>query len=108
MSSSIMFAQTSKKKYRTWSVGVNFGALIGYTDIKQYDYAPVTKFENELKWGGGISVTKAISPVLSLREDFTIGSLAGTKRHSILKPDIQTSVYDWVYYKTNFFDISTR
>lgn len=75
-----MLAQPGKKKYNTWSVTATGGPLLFYGDIKQYDWYPVKKYQNERKLGYGISVQKSLNHVFGLQAQVLKGNLAGTRR----------------------------
>ena len=68
----------SFKKY--WSVNLNAGANLFWGDLRQYDYYPVTNYENEWQLGYGIILNWQISPVFGLRGQLLNGKLSGTRR----------------------------
>jgi len=76
------FAQIEKtiepeyKSFNRFYIGLNGGAMITFTNIKQQDYMPVS---GEWKFGGGAIVGYQISPILGLQGQFIYGDLAGQK-----------------------------
>ncbi len=74
-------AQAKKCVLDNVSVNANFGSLLFYGDIKQYDYYPVAKFDNERSWGGGLSLTKTFNSYVGLQGQYIVGGLKGTKRN---------------------------
>jgi OOP family OmpA-OmpF porin len=84
------FAQTKtestdkKSPKKNWlsgvSVSVNGGSLLFYGDIRQYDFYPVSKYQNEREWGYGLTVNKFFNPVIGLQGQLLNGRLAGTRR----------------------------
>lgn len=109
LSSTLMFAQDANKAsdsgkssgtvFKTLNVGVNAGSMLFYGDIRQYDWAPITSYHNELGWGGGLTVTKSFSNVLGLQGQLLFGTLAGTKR------GMQDTVKKW-YPNGSYFNAS--
>jgi len=99
-------------RYTCWAT------LLGYTDLKVYDYAPVFKYQNENKFGGGLSVVKALSNVFSIRGQFLYGGVAGTKRgdaydaatNKVAADDFTGTVYypSGRYFKTNIMEGSIQ
>ncbi len=74
-----------KFKYNTWSVGVDGGASISYTDIMDYDFYPKeTKY-----WGNNASffVNKQISPFFGLQARIAKGNLEGVKNTKTFSAD---------------------
>ena len=70
--------QKQKKiKYNTWSVGMDIGTSISYTDVMDYDFFP-KKFKY---WGSGASFTvnKQFSPFFGMQAHFHKGNLYGVK-----------------------------
>jgi outer membrane protein OmpA-like peptidoglycan-associated protein len=78
ISSSPSNAQETYSETNKFSVGLNFGSLLPYGDIKQWDYKPV---DDELKWGWGAVVNYQISTYFSLQGQFLTGKLAGSKKN---------------------------
>ncbi|MCD4746323.1 MAG: OmpA family protein [Bacteroidales bacterium] len=70
----------TKFKYNTWSISGNFGSIMFYGDIREYDFYPTSS--SEIGWGGGITLNKQISPFFGLHAQFLTGSLSGIKRSS--------------------------
>lgn len=68
--------QNNFKDINKFSIGLNFGSLLHYGDIKQWDYLPTS---DEMKWGGGLILNYQISTYFSLQGQFLIGELAGIK-----------------------------
>lgn len=48
---------TSAQKYYGSYVSIDFGGVIGLTDVKRYQFAPTLKTENELQPGFGVEAT---------------------------------------------------
>ena len=63
-----------------FSVGLNFGSLLSYCDVKEYNFWPTP---DERKWGFGGDVNFQVSPILSFQAQGIAGKLAGIKRHFI-------------------------
>src|SRR5437867_2143014 len=57
----------TKSELDNWSVGINAGTLLFYGDVKQHDYFPTTSYNNEVKFGYGLSVSRAFNSVLSIQ-----------------------------------------
>ena len=64
------------------SITPALGLLHFYGDIRQYDFYPVTKYNNENKFGFGLSVNKTINNIFGVSGQFLYGSLSGTKRQT--------------------------
>src|SRR3989338_8553408 len=71
---------TATQEYKSWFVSLNAGHLAFYGDLRNYDFYPVFTYENENKIGFGVTLSKSLSNLLSLRGQFLYGGLAGTKR----------------------------
>lgn len=101
--SSIVYAQSAKKSYNRWSIGVHGGTTLFFGDISQYDWWPVKEYESE-RWnmGFGGNVGYQINPVWGLRVDVGGYKIGGTKRHGA-KTD---SPNNWVYFDANVFEYS--
>lgn len=69
---------SSFKSY--WQINANGGTSLFFGDIKQYRIWPVSNYENEWRFGGGLQLVKQISPVFGLRGQILIGKVAGTRR----------------------------
>ncbi len=63
-----------------WSFDVNAGTSLFFGDIKQYQIAPVSNYENEWRFGAGTILGMQISPIFGVRGQFLYGQLAGTRR----------------------------
>lgn len=79
-----------------WSLNVSGGTSIFFGDIKQYDYIPVSDYENEWRFGGGLQFGYQVSPVLGLRLQGLYGKLAGTRRPSNL------------FFESNYIEINAN
>lgn len=73
-------AQEEERKLEIdkFSIGLNFGSLLHYGDVKQYDYWPTPE---ERKWGFGAVINYQISPIFSVQAQGLTGNLAGIKRN---------------------------
>ena len=69
---------------RHWMFNASGGTSLFFGDIKQYQYVPVTKNENEWRFAGGLQLGFQISPVFGVRAQALNGQLAGTRRPSNL------------------------
>jgi outer membrane protein OmpA-like peptidoglycan-associated protein len=58
------------------SVGLNFGSLLPYGDIKKWDFWPT---KEELSWGGGAIVNYQFSPLFAMQGQLLVGKLSGEK-----------------------------
>ncbi len=65
-----------------WQLNANGGTSIFFGDIKQYKIWPVSNYENEWRYAGGLQLVKQISPIFGLRGQALYGQLAGTRRSS--------------------------
>ncbi len=81
--------------FRThWQIGASAGTSLFFGDIKQYQYAPVSNYNNEWRAGGSLFLGVQASPVFGIRGQFLIGQLAGTRR-------------EWsTYFTSNYFDLT--
>lgn len=80
-----LFAQSfnsSSDFQRHWIVNASGGTSLFFGDIKQYQYWPVSNYENEWRFAGGLQLGMQISPVFGVRAQGLIGNLAGTRRPS--------------------------
>jgi len=59
------------------SIGANFGSLLAYGDIKEYDFWPAPE---ERKWGFGGILNYQISSIFSIQAQGLMGNIAGIKR----------------------------
>ncbi len=73
----IIFAQNASD---SWSINADFGSLLFYGDIKQFDYIPILKNRNELRWGTSIAINKRINYYIEFKFQLLQGELSGTKR----------------------------
>ena len=92
-----LFSQSYNKtsNFRSyWQINANGGSSIFFGDIKQYRVAPVSNYENEWRFGGGLMLVKQISPVFGVRGQFVIANLAGTRRSSNL------------YFESNYIEFN--
>jgi len=92
-------AQEEPKKEKgnfinSMSVGGAVGLSLLHGDVRQYKWAPVTKFNSELGFGGYLHISKQLNPVISLRGQFNFGGANGTRR----KADEQV----WIYSDANY------
>ncbi|MFA6923835.1 MAG: outer membrane beta-barrel protein [Bacteroidales bacterium] len=62
---------------QNWYININYGSLLFYGDIKQYDFYPV---EQERKWGYGVIFGKSFNQTFSLQGQIISGELAGINR----------------------------
>ena len=63
-----------------WEVNLNGGSSLFFGDIKQYQWAPVSTYENEWRFGAGLQFGRQLSYVFGVRGQALYGQLAGTKR----------------------------
>ncbi|MFA5781132.1 MAG: OmpA family protein [Bacteroidales bacterium] len=92
-------SQTNKIKYNTWSVSPSFGLTKFYGEISQYDFYPVISGKpNELKFGGGISISKQFSPIFGANVQALLGKVAGIKRN--MKEYFNADIYDYTLNAT--------
>ncbi|HLT41967.1 MAG TPA: OmpA family protein [Sphingobacteriaceae bacterium] len=66
-----------RSQYRTWSIGINAGALAPQTLLGTRDQSKA-----EINLGYGAYLKKQFSPVFSLQADFLKGKLSGTNEES--------------------------
>lgn len=73
---------TEEKKsfWSGWSVNINAGASLAYTDIDNYRFYRVFSNNSEWRLGYGIMLQKRVHPLMQLRGQFLYGELSGTKR----------------------------
>ena len=69
---------SSNRSY--WQININGGTSLFFGDIKQYRIAPVSNYENEWRFAGGMQLVKQISPVFGIRGQGLYGKVAGTRR----------------------------
>ena len=83
---------SSFKSY--WQINASTGTSLFFGDIKQYKIWPVSNYENEWRFAGGLQLVKQISPVFGLRGQALYGKLAGTRR-------------EWNrYFELNYFEFN--
>lgn len=63
-----------------WQLEVDAGSSLFFGDIKQYQWWPVSNYENEWRAAFGIQLKKQISPVFAINGQGVYGQLAGTRR----------------------------
>ena len=71
-------SNAQKKSY--WEVNFNGGTSLFFGDIKQYQWAPVSNYENEWRFAGGLQFGRQLSYVFGVRGQALYGQVAGTKR----------------------------
>lgn len=77
------FSQTFSPKssfVSYWQIQGDAGTSLFFGDIKQYQWWPVTNYENEWRFAVGLQLNKQISPVFGIRGQGLYGRLAGTRR----------------------------
>ena len=74
--------ETKGKKsfWSGWSVNVNAGPNLAYTDIDNYRLWRVTHNNNEWRLGYGLILQKKVHPLIQIRGQVMNGKLSGTKR----------------------------
>jgi len=74
--------ETEEKKgfWSGWSINVNAGPNLAYTDIDNYRFWRVTNNNNEWRLGYGIILQKKVHPLIQVRGQIMNGKLSGTKR----------------------------
>lgn len=85
-------------KLNTWSISAHFGPSQFFGDLREYDFFPVNKNNEDSRkeWGtlqGGISINKQLTYLFGLRLDGTLGNLKGMKRR----------IYN-SYFEAKYFD----
>lgn len=63
-----------------WRITAGGGTSLFFGDVKQYQWYPVTNYENEWRFGGNLMVERSLSPLFSLRGQALYAHLAGTRR----------------------------
>lgn len=63
-------------KYNKLSIGLNYGTLVSFANIKENDFLPTS---NELSFGGGVRINYHFSNLFSLGLNGIYGNLKGTK-----------------------------
>jgi len=87
------FAALAQKPELDWTVGVDAGFLIFYGDVKQNDFIPVFRDNNEVKPGYGLNIRKRFNPFLGIQLKFLRGTLAGTQRER--NEYFKTNIFSW-------------
>jgi OmpA-OmpF porin, OOP family len=97
-------APASQREIDRWSVGVNGGVLLFYGDIRQYDFYPVTEYNSEWRFGGGLTVNRSFNSFFSLQGQLLFGQLSGSRA---IRRAGRTFTSTWpadVYFETNIFE----
>ena len=95
ISTFILFSFLSTAQNRSyWDIQLNAGTSLFFGDIKQYNIAPVSNYENEWRMGFGLQAGRQLSYVFGLRGQFLYGKLAGTRRE-------WKRYFNADYYETN-------
>ncbi len=63
-----------------WQVQLNGGTSLFFGDVKQYQWWPVSNYENEWRAGLSLQLKYQISPVFGIRGQSLYGKLGGTRR----------------------------
>ncbi len=63
-----------------WEVNFNGGPSIFFGDIKQYTIVPVSNYENEWRFAGGLQFGRQLSYIFGVRGQALYGQVAGTRR----------------------------
>ena len=63
-----------------WQIQADAGTSLFFGDIKQYQWWPVSTYENEWRMAFGLQLNKQISPIFGIRGQGLYGKLAGTRR----------------------------
>ena len=63
-----------------WSININAGPNLAYTDIDNYRFYRVFSNNSEWRLGYGIMLQKRVHPLIQLRGQIMNGKLSGTKR----------------------------
>ena len=75
------------------TIGVNGGAILTYTDIKQYYVGLASQFHSELGGGLGINTTYAFNSVFGIQGQFNGGNVHGSNR------DVDKKYFDGDFYE---------
>ncbi|PLX12559.1 MAG: hypothetical protein C0598_05750 [Marinilabiliales bacterium] len=59
---------------------INAGTSLFFGDVKQYQWWPVTNYENEWRGGVSLQLNRQLSPVFGIRGQGLYGKLGGTRR----------------------------
>lgn len=90
---------SAKKKLNKLSIGIHGDYMLSFTDIRQYDFAPIET--ERFNFGGGLSVNYQLNSVFGVHLNTLIGSQAGYKRGNTT-----TSPNSRVKFETFFVDYS--
>jgi len=63
-----------------WQLQLNGGTSLFFGDVKQYQWWPVSNYENEWRGGLSLQLKYQISPVFGIRGQSLYGKLGGTRR----------------------------
>ncbi|PLX04807.1 MAG: hypothetical protein C0595_01805 [Marinilabiliales bacterium] len=63
-----------------WQIQLNGGTSLFFGDVKQYQWWPVSNYENEWRGGLSLQLKYQISPVFGIRGQGLYGKLGGTRR----------------------------
>ena len=77
------YSQITKEKkgfWSGWSVNLNAGPNLAYTDIDNYRFYRVFSNNSEWRLGYGLILQKRAHPLLQIRGQIMYGELSGTKR----------------------------
>jgi hypothetical protein len=78
-----LFSQETKKEkgfWSGWSINVNAGPNLAYTDIDNYRFYRCFSNNSEWRLGYGLMLQKKVHPLIQLRGQIMNGKLSGTKR----------------------------
>ena len=99
------------KVLKDWSVGVNIGVTMPYTDVRSYDWFRKTKPVSEYQYGFGADITKMIGGVFGIQGRYMYGKLQGFSNYqSGFQEDVQfweiVGIEDPFYFTTQFHQAS--
>jgi len=80
LSTGYSFGQENQRAnlgYDRFSIGLELGLFSPFGDVREWRYVPTP---DELSFGGGFSLNYSLSPALTLRSQFLLGSLKGNDR----------------------------
>lgn len=73
----------SSSSFRSyWQLNANGGTSVFFGDLKEHEIWPVSNYENEWRYAGGLQLIKQITPIFGLRGQALYGKLSGTRRSS--------------------------
>ncbi len=95
------------KVLKDWSVGVNIGVTMPYTDVRSYDWFRKTKPVSEYQYGFGADITKMMGNVFGVQGRYMYGKLQGFSNYqSGFQEDLQfweiVGIDDPFYFSTQF------